>query len=100
MDKTKVYSYNDNPTVLLSSKEDYSLAVMLMRDGDVCTASTLIAPSSELKPYACRFLDEKRIYCNEGYCSYPVPEDAGFAILSGMCEQCWIDSVKADLEEM
>lgn len=100
MDKTKVYSYNDNPIVLLSSKEDHSLAVMLVRDGDVCTASTLIVPNNELKPYACKFLDEKRIHCKEGYCTYPISEGAGFAMLSGMCEQCWIDSVKSDLEEI
>jgi hypothetical protein len=44
--------------------------------------------------------DQKIIHCKGGFCGYPVPEDAGFAHLSGMCERCWIESAEAEIKEL
>jgi hypothetical protein len=100
MDKTRVYSFDGDPVVIINTEEDHALAVVLMREGNICTAATLITPFATLEPYKCPMSDQKIIHCKGGFCGYPVPEDAGFAHLSDMCERCWIESAEAELKEL
>ena len=104
MDRTKVYSLNDNPALIVKSVEarDKVVVLSLTKTEELCTAGMEEIAVSDLRPYKCPYAEEKdpaRFYCEDSICKYVVPETAPFATLTNMCMRCLMKSFEEELGE-